>query len=254
MLGDQLLGRLPVFTTGEHPLAEGSDTVYRPVRYAPDEKLLWHQENTFNNTWPRLIMFASVVPAAHGGQTPLVDSRLVYAQVPAQLRDAFATHGICYQRMSDGVSGRNWRQIYRTDDPDTAQARARDNGERLELTSHGAIIGALRPAFLPVRSGTSWFNQLLHWHPDALPGALRQMISDGLLAPPRTCTLGNGEPIEASTVETLIEVHRDLEYPVAWQPGDVLLFDNEVMAHARNPYRGRREHYVRMAGLGAHAR
>jgi hypothetical protein len=251
-LGDRLLAGLPAFATGEHPRAQGANSVYRPVRYAPEETLLWHHENSFNSTWPLIIMFTSTAPALEGGATTLVDGRLVYAQVPERIRAAFAARGIRYQRSVGAVTGRTWQQLYRTTNPAEARRAAAEGGEELEITADGARISALRPAFLQVEHGTSWFNQVLHWHARALPRELRQLISDGLLAPPRSCTLGDGEPIEDATVELLIEAHEDLEYPVQWRHGDVLLFDNEVMAHGRRPYRGPREHYVRMAGIGQH--
>ncbi len=243
------VGQRP-FSTGEHPQVDDHASVYRPVQYAPTETLLWHHENSFNATWPRYIMFACARPADDGGQTTIVDSRLVYEQMPDELRDPLARHGIRYERLCDGRTSRSWQQIYETADRDQAQQQAEAHGEELVFTDQGARIRALRPAFLPVAHGTSWFNQLLHWHPHALPDELREMVTAGLVPTYRTCQVGDGSAIPPDTVTRLVEAHRTVELAVRWAAGDVLLIDNTIIAHGRRPFRGPREHFVRMAGHG----
>ena len=245
-LGDLIFAGEPAFATGEHPHAQGAEGVYRPVRFAPAETLLWHHENSFNARWPRFIMFACAVPAEEGGETSIVNSRLVYEQMPLNATGPLARHGIRYERLCDGRTSRSWEQIYGTADRDLAHQRAAANGDDLIHTADGARITMLRPAFQAVRHGTSWFNQMLHWHPHALPADLRQMMAGGLVPTYRTCRVGDGTQIPSGTVNMLIEAHRAVEFAIRWRAGDVLLIDNEVVAHGRLPYRGRREHFVRM--------
>jgi len=247
---DRLFAGEEPFSTGEHPHADGADALYRPVRFAPDETLLWHHENSFNATWPRYILFACAVPATAGGATTIVDSRLVYAHMPLTIRQRLAEQGITYERLCDGRAGRTWEQIYGTTDKTEALQLAHTRGEQLVFTADGARIRARRPAFQAVAHGTSWFNQVLHWHPHALPQEIRTMVTHGLLPAYRTCYLGGGEQITPDVVDQLIAAHRQAEFAVQWQAGDVLVIDNAVIAHGRRPYRGRREHFVRMAGLG----
>jgi alpha-ketoglutarate-dependent taurine dioxygenase len=250
-LADLIFAGTPAFGTGEHPRAEGTEALYHPVQYAPEETLLWHHENTFNRTWPQSMLFACAVPADDGGETTIADSRLVHAAMPQDVIEAFTEHGVRYQRLCDGRAGRTWQQIYGTQDPDTAAAVAEANEEQLDFTGHGkARIRTVRPAFQPVPHGISWFNQVLHWHPHALPDELRVMVSQGLLPAFRDCALGNGDEIPPKVVDELIEAHRTIEYPIRWRAGDILLIDNLIVAHGRAPYRGRREHFVRMAGIG----
>jgi alpha-ketoglutarate-dependent taurine dioxygenase len=244
---EDLLAGLAPFVTGEHPQVDGAGALYEPVKYAPEEKLLWHHENSFNAVWPRFIVFACSVPAAEGGATPIVDGRLVYESAPPDLRALLGSHGISYQRLCDGLAGRTWQQLYHTDDTAQALGKARENGEDLVFAAGGARITARRAAFLAVAHGTSWFNQLLHWHPRALPADIRDMIGDGLLPMFRNCTAGNGEEIPPDAVDEIIKIHADLEHSFRWQAGDILMIDNEIFAHARDFYRGRRLHFVRMA-------
>jgi alpha-ketoglutarate-dependent taurine dioxygenase len=244
---DDLLAGFMPFATGEHPEVNGSGALYEPVKYAPEEKLLWHHENSFNAVWPRYVIFVCAVPATEGGATPIVDGRLVYQCASKDVRDLLLRHGIIYERLCDGAAGRTWQQLYRTDNMTEALGRAKENGEDLIFSSSGAHITAPRPAFKRVQNGTSWFNQLLHWHPRALPADIREMVSEGLLPMFRNCMAGNGEEIPSDAVDDIIKIHADLEYSFPWQSGDILMFDNEIFSHARDPYRGRRLHFVRMA-------
>lgn len=253
---NQLFPDEPVFDTGEHPQVEDAEALYRPVPFAPEQTLLWHHENSFNATFPRFLIFVCKAPAATGGATTIVDSRLVYQNMPSEITGVLGSEGVRYTRLCTPHAGRSWQQLYGTDNPDTAQARAADNGETLTIDRDRdrdrARIISVRPAFLPTPHGPAWFNQLLHWHPAALPEGLRDLVRRGAIPAFRTCDIGSGDPIEDDIVHRLLAVHRAHEFPVSWQPGDVLLVDNTVFAHGRNSYRGEREHFVRMVGRQHH--
>lgn len=238
--------------TGEHPLAGDTAALYQPVPFASDQTLLWHHENSFNARFPRILIFICRRPAAHGGATTLVDSRLVYQLVPEDVRARFAAGAIRYVRRCDGFAGRSWQQLYRTHDPDVATLRAAESGETLTFEDNTALIVTARPAFIETAHGPSWFNQLLHWHPSALPEELLALVRSGAVPAFRDCTYGNGEAIDDDIVECIVTLHRQNEYPVNWQAGDVLLLDNTVFSHGRHPYGGPREHFVRMIKAGFH--
>ena len=155
-------------------------------------------------------------------------------------------------RQSDQHAGRSWQQLYGTDDPAQAAQAASAAGEELDLDGNSARIMATRPAFRTSAHGTVWFNQLLHWHPAALPDDLRQLVRRGAVPAFRDCTHGDGTPIDDDLIEHITAVSQDVEYPVAWQAGDILLVDNLVYAHGRHPYSGTREHFVRMLGHTRH--
>ncbi|HUR04769.1 MAG TPA: TauD/TfdA family dioxygenase [Nonomuraea sp.] len=253
-LADRVFAGHQPFSTGEHPEVDDHAGIYRPVRYSPSETLLWHHENSFNATWPRYLMFVCARPADEGGQTTIVDSRLVYEQMPAELRAPVARHGISYERLCDGRTSRSWQQIYETTDWNQARQQAEADGEELTFGDHSARIRAVRPAFLSVAHGVSWFNQILHWHPRALPDELREMVTARLVPSYRSCKTGDGTAISPDTVLRLVEAHCAVELAVRWAAGDVLLIDNTIIAHGRRPFRGPREHFVRMAGHGRHHR
>jgi alpha-ketoglutarate-dependent taurine dioxygenase len=242
----------PVLDTGEHPQADQAEAVYRPVPFDSRQTLMWHHENSFNAVCPRVLMFFCRTPAVTGGATTLVDSRLVYQRADTAATSRLRTAGIRYVRLCDENAGRSWRQLYGTDDPAQAARAAAEAGEELDIHRGTARIMATRPAFRTGEHGIVWFNQLLHWHPAALPDDLRRLVRRGAVPAFRDCTHGDGTPIDDDLIEHITAISQDVEYPVAWQAGDVLLVNNLVYAHGRHPYRGTREHFVRMLGLARH--
>ena len=59
---------------GEHPRESVTGNVYTPVFYPPAQQLLWHNENSFNLSWPRKILFCCARPAETGGETEFASS------------------------------------------------------------------------------------------------------------------------------------------------------------------------------------
>ena len=68
---------------------------------------------------------------------------------------------------------------------------------------------------------------------------------------PRNVYFGDGSVIEDSIVDELREVYRKLAVNFPWQEGDILMLDNMLSAHGRNPYAGPRKILVTMGEMFA---
>jgi alpha-ketoglutarate-dependent taurine dioxygenase len=237
---------------GEHEMVSGS--VATPVFYPPDKQLLWHNENSFNHSWPTRILFCCAEPPARGGETPIVDSRLVYERLPERLRRRFAEKGVMYQRNYGGGLGLDWRAVFHTE--------SRDEVERECQASHTEYVWepgdrlrtrAVRPAVVrhPVTGEIAWFNQAQHWHTSCLDPVTRQSLLALYAEPdlPRSCCLGDGSPILDDEMATIVATYRELEVSFPWQKGDVLVVDNLLAAHGRNPFEGVRKILVTMGDM-----
>ena len=93
-----------------------------------------------------------------------------------------------------------------------------------------------------------WFNHATFFHLTTLPVALR----DALLAEfedddPTQTYYGDGAPIESEVLENLRRVYRGVLHEFAWRTNDILLVDNILTVHGRNPFRGFRRILVAMA-------
>jgi amino acid adenylation domain-containing protein/non-ribosomal peptide synthase protein (TIGR01720 family) len=238
---------------GEHVRESVDGKVYTPVFFAPDKKLLWHNENSFNHRWPLKIFFCCLRPAAAGGETPIVDSREVYRRLDPAIRQRFEEHGIMYVRNYGHGVGLDWRQVLSAATREQAEARCRESVLDFEWQGDRLRTRALRPAVVrhPRTGEMSWFNQAQHWHVSCLDRETRESV-ETLFAPedlPRNCYYGDGQPIADRDMAEILKVYAELEVVFPWQAGDVLICDNLLTAHARNPFSGERKLLVAMGEM-----
>jgi alpha-ketoglutarate-dependent taurine dioxygenase len=239
---------------GEHPREEISGNVYTPVFYPPEKKLLWHNENSFNATWPVKIWFYCGKPADQGGETPIVDSRTVYEQIDPAIRAEFERKNVMYVRNYGTGLGLNWQTVFRTKDKQEVEAYCRHEAIEFEWKDNDRLkTYQLRPAVLthPKTGEKVWWNQATHWHPACLDPDVRASLFELFSAEdlPRTCFFGDGTPIEDAAMTHVCEVFERNELSFPWQQGDIMMLDNMLAAHARNPFQGARKLYVAMGGM-----
>ncbi len=242
---------------GEHtPVTKTG--IQTPVFYPADKQLLWHNENSFNYQWPAKIFFACATPPSQGGATPIVDSRRVYAQLDPSLRERFKHKQVMYMRNYGDGLGLDWRTVFRTSDKAEVEAFCNQNHILFEWKAGDRLrTRMIRPAVIrhPRTGELTWFNQAQHWHVACLDSATRDSLL-GLFTEedlPRHCYYGDGSSIEDSAMEEILGVYRDLEISTPWQKGDVMLLDNTLVAHGRDPYVGERRILVALAEMTSYA-
>jgi alpha-ketoglutarate-dependent taurine dioxygenase len=240
---------------GEHPRESLSGNVYTPVFYPPDQKLLWHNENSFNLRWPMKILFGCARPADEGGETPIVDSRKVFEAIAPEVRQRFLERQVAYQRNFGVGVGLDWQAVFRTDD--RAELERRAEQEDMEIVWKGPDrlrTRVRRPAAArhPVTGEWTWFNQAQHWHVSCLDPETRRSMESLFSSEdlPRHCYYGDGTPIADQDIAHVLSVYQRLEVSFPWQKGDVLLLDNMLVAHARNPFKGERRLLVALGDMG----
>lgn len=239
---------------GEHPRKSVSGNVYTPVFYPPDKQLLWHNENSFNHQWPAKILFCCVKPAEQGGETPLVDSRKVFDLIAPRIKEEFINKGVMYVRNYGYGLGLDWQAVFHTSDREKIEEHCNRAGMSFEWKSGDRLrTRAVRPAVIkhPVSGEMSWFNQAQHWHISCLDTEVRETFLESFAEEdlPRHCYYGDGSKIPDSVMEEICEVYRKLEVSLPWQRGDLLMVENLLTAHARNPFVGERQLLVAMGQM-----
>ncbi|NQY62232.1 MAG: amino acid adenylation domain-containing protein [Alteromonadaceae bacterium] len=240
----------------EHQGVTDNGIVQTPVKYSKDQQLLWHNENTFNQSWPSRIMFNCQVAASEGGETPIVDSRLMFQTLDKDIVEKFTELGVMYVRnyAEDDVFGLGWKTIFGTDDKQKVEQACADSDLTFEWKDNNRLTTyAKRPAVMkdPNSDQWCWITQSQHWHFSCLDSETKKSIKQLHVEAdyPRNCYFGNGEKIADEMMSRILACYEQLESSFVWQVGDVLLVDNLLMAHGRNAYKGDRKLLVSIGDI-----
>jgi alpha-ketoglutarate-dependent taurine dioxygenase len=239
---------------GDLPREEVGGKVYGSTPYPAEERILFHNESSHMHRWPMLIWFYCVKAAAAGGETPIVDCRKVYNALDSTILDRFERHGLMYVRnFTDGLDV-SWQKFFQTSD----RAQVEDYCRRASLDfewkdDNGLRIRQLSPAVVkhPQTGELTFFNQIQLHHVSCLPPSVQDSLRS-ILDPenfPRNVYYGDGSPIENSVIRHITDVYDRLAISFEWQEHDVLMLNNMLVAHSRNPFRGERKIVVALGSM-----
>jgi alpha-ketoglutarate-dependent taurine dioxygenase len=238
---------------GDLPPEHGSDGVYQSTPYPEDKTILFHNESSHMHRWPMRQFFNCVTAADEGGETPVVDCRRVYEALPTDLVEQFERKEFLYVRNFTAGLDISWQDFFKTDDPAVVEAYCRAASMEYEWKPDGLRTLQRRPAVMrhPRTGEKVFFNQLQLHHVSCLAPEVREALLS-IFTPdnlPRSVYYGDGSPIEDSVIEAVTEVYWQLSTAFAWRQGDILMLDNMLVAHARNPFRGSRKIVVAMGDM-----
>jgi len=239
---------------GDLPREGVSPKVYGSTPYPADKAILFHSESSHLHRWPMKIWFFCVQPAQQGGETPIVDCRKIYQLLDPKLREKFAQKQIMYVRnYTDGLDV-SWKDFFQTEDKSVVEEYCRQAGMEFEWTAGNNLrTRKIRPAIAkhPKTKEMVFFNQLPLHHISCLDAATRASLLSvfGEENLPRNVYYGDGTPIEDSVMEEIQAVYAQAAVSFPWQAGDILMLDNMLAAHSRNPFIGSRKIVVAMGEM-----
>lgn len=240
---------------GATPRTSLEGLVYTSTEYAAQASIPLHCEVTYQPIVPHRIWFFCRVAPSDRGETPLGDMRRVRARLPMSLVDEFRERGLVYlTNLRDGPGfGKSWAQSYGSTDRGEVEALIREQGAEWEWRPDGGLVVRMRAPALRRHSVTGeeiWTNQAVNWHPAHFGPAhvhkLRAAFGEESRFP-KTVMFGDGGSIPAADIETITAALQAEEHAFAWRQGDILLVDNEMIAHGRRPFTGERAIDVAMA-------
>ncbi|KYF66721.1 non-ribosomal peptide synthetase [Sorangium cellulosum] len=239
-------GDLPREKTGQH--------IYSSTPYPADKAILFHNESSHLPRWPLKQWFFCVQAAPEGGATPIVDCRRLYDALAPDVRERFRRSGLLYVRNFTPGFDVGWQDFFHTTDPAVVEERCRAGGMRCAWLAGGRLrISQRGPAVLahPKTGEPVFFNQIQLHHPAYLEAPVREsllaMVGEEWL--PRNVTYGDGAPIEVETTRALGEAYERCAVRFPWQEGDIILLDNMLVAHGRDPFSGPRKIVVAMGEM-----
>ncbi|MEU2147978.1 TauD/TfdA family dioxygenase [Streptomyces globisporus] len=225
--------------------------VYTSTDYPADEEIFLHNENSYQAVWPQALYFYCIEPAHTLGATPLADIRQVFRAIDPDVREEFTRRRWRVVRNFHEDFGVPWQQAFNTDDRAAVTAYCEGKGLGVEWTAGGLRTTAIRDAVHrhPVTGEDVWFNHITFFHvstvaPDVREG-LQEIFADEDL--PTNSYYGDGAPIPDDVVAHLRQCYRDASTRFDWQRHDILVVDNMLAAHAREPFTGPRRIAVAMA-------
>jgi len=238
---------------GDLPREGNSRKVYHSTPYPPQKAILFHNESSHMHRWPMKQFFYCVQAAQEGGETPIVDCRKVYKSLDPEIIDEFKRRKIMYVRnFTDGLDV-SWQEFFKTTDRAAVEDYCREAGMDFQWKKDGLRIRQVCAAVAnhPKTHEPVFFNQLQLHHVSCLEPAVRSSLLTlfGEENLPRNVYYGDGAPIADSVIEELCRVYWDIAVSFAWQAGDILMLDNMLSAHARNPYVGPRKIVVAMGEM-----
>jgi alpha-ketoglutarate-dependent taurine dioxygenase len=229
------------------PRGQYQDRVYVSSEYPSDYEIPMHGELSYTYAWPMKALFYCRTPAAVGGETPICDARQVLCDLDPELVRKFRSKQIAYVRNYHDGFLVPWQQAFKSQDrADVARFCAAHqpmtcewiDGERLRTRQ-------IRPAIArhPVTGDEVWFNQAHVFHAYSLGadvyGGLLEIFGPDEL--PVHATYGDGSQIAIEELNCVYAAYSRHKRSFAWAEGDVLLVDNMLISHGRNPFQGERE-------------
>jgi len=244
---------LSTYEYASTPRTEVSSNVYSSTEYPAHQRIDMHNEQSYTSIWPRLIWFCCSVVAESGGETPIADSRIVVERLDARIRERFSKAGVMYVRNYGNGIDLPWQKVFNTDDRAVVEKLCASRGITCEWRENGSMLRTreICPAVIrhPDSGQRVWFNQAHLFHISSLDPEIRNLFLE--IAPedelPRNAYFGDGSRIDDSIVDEIRDVYRQSKLTFPWRRGDVLMLDNILMAHGREPFTGARNVFVAMA-------
>ena len=211
-----------------------------------------HNENSFAPEWPLRVFFHCIIAAESGGRTPLSDMRKVFRDIDPVLRQRFEEHGVLYIRNFGTGPGMTWREGFQVATEAELERYCRQADMELEWTGTDRVRTLQKRPAVAVHPRTGepvWFNHVAVLHASALDTALRDLLvrQNRERSLPHHAFFGDGSPIENSEIDHIREVLNRHTVKFDWEEGDMLVVDNMLVAHGREPFKGKRKVIVAMS-------
>ena len=247
-----LSGDLIEYHERSSPRSEVGDRVYTSTNYPARQRIFPHNEQSYNLLFPMKIVFYCQTPAAQGGETPIGDTRKVYQRLAPHIRDRFMEKGYMYVRNFGDGMGLPWQDVFLTSDRAEVEEYCRGAGIECEWKTGGRLKTrqVRRVAARHPRTGEpAWFNHATFFHVSTLEPALREALLGAFAEdelPNNTC-YGDGSRIEPAVMDELRQAYWQEMVYFPSQAEDILVLDNMLASHGRQPFSGPRKVLAVMA-------
>jgi alpha-ketoglutarate-dependent taurine dioxygenase len=236
------------------PRKEVGSNVYTSTEFPADQHIPLHHEMSYSHNWPTKIWFYCVKAAQQGGATPIVDDRKVFKRLDPKIKEVFMRKKVMYTRNYSERLDIPWQDVFQTTDKAKVEEYCRSAHTEFEWRDGNRLsTRQVRQAVAthPKVGETVWFNHAHMFHVSNLQPAVRESLLAEFKEEelPRNAYYGDGSPIESSILDEIRGIYQDAAVTFPWREGDILMLDNFLSSHGREPYVGPRSIVVAMAEL-----
>ncbi|MET8081468.1 TauD/TfdA family dioxygenase [Streptomyces sp. NPDC005303] len=226
--------------------------VYTSTEHPSREEIFFHNENSYQASWPMTLFFYCVQPPRDRGATPLADCREILRLLDSGVLTEFTRRRWMLVRNFGPGFGLPWQDVFETTSRDEATAYCAANGIEAEWLGGGTLrTRVVRDAVRthPDTGESVWFNHAAMFHlstlsPDVRVGLEALFASEEL---PNNTYFGDGGPIPDEVMAHVRDCYRQASTRFDYREGDVVMLDNMLTAHAREPFTPPRKVAVAMA-------
>ncbi|HEX4489488.1 MAG TPA: TauD/TfdA family dioxygenase [Terriglobales bacterium] len=212
----------------------------------------------FPDPTPDKVMFFCETAPGGGGQTPIADMREVYKKLPRELVERFESKGglVLHRKLpTEKQHGFEvtWNTAFGTTDRAEMEKIAKKNGWTMKWAGDGGLEVTHPPSPVVknhrVTGEKIWFNQAHLLHMSVAPwtapwlGPDEEQVKEAKRLEPLIrdrfyyhSTFADGTEISEQDIATIKQVIAKETVMFDWQRGDVLLVDNKLTSHGRQPY------------------
>lgn len=228
--------------------------VYTSTVYPADQSIPLHHEMSYSHNYPAKIWFYCSIPAISLGATPIADDRLVYKLIPPRIKQIFEEKKVMYVRNYGEGLDLSWQEVFQTHSRSAVEEYCRASQMLCEWREGDKLrTKAIRRATIihPKTGDKIWFNHAHLFHHSNIQTEVRDLLlqqySEDEL--PRNAMFGDGSLIETSVLDEIRQIYNECSVRFDWQKGDILMVDNFLSSHGREPFTGKRETLVAMAEI-----
>ncbi|WP_377273147.1 TauD/TfdA family dioxygenase [Peterkaempfera sp. SMS 1(5)a] len=248
---DRLIPAATPYREKATPRSDFGQGVFSSTDLPAPQRIQMHNENSYTLTFPGLLVFSCLTAPDAGGATPVADCRRVLRTVPEELARKMRAVGWQLTRTYSDHLSTDWRTAFSSQDQQVVERYCADNLISHEWQQDGNLrTRQLRPGVInhPDTGDEVWFNHLAFWNEWALDEDLREVLVDefGPGNLPFNTAFGDGEPLTKADLDAVRAAYDEATVRETWQVGDLLLVDNILTAHGRDPYQGDRKIVVAM--------
>jgi alpha-ketoglutarate-dependent taurine dioxygenase len=248
---DELLDQRVPYREKSTPRTDFGDGVYTSTDMPAMHPIRLHNENSYVLEFPGVLLFGCVTAPDEGGATTVGDSRALLDRIDPAVRDRAIDKGWTLYRSYHPNMSLPWSTAFGTADRAELEDYFRDRLISWHWRAGDGLLTSQRRSAVvthPETGERTWFNHIAFWNRYTLDPAMREVLlaSYGEHGLPYDTAYGDGRPLEEAEIEHLNEVYDGIELREQYRAGDLLMVDNLLSCHGREPFRGDRKILVAM--------